>query len=51
MLSIIALAELMNLEPKEDLFFEAFPIDDEECIIRFAKTEDATCAYFKISIA
>ena len=51
MLSIIELAELMNLEPGPDLFFEAFPIDDVKCVVRFANTEDTTCAYFKIDLS
>jgi len=50
MLNIIELAKLTNLEPGPDLFFEAFPIDDVECVVRFATTEDATCAYFKIDL-
>lgn len=48
MLDIYDLAELLNLEPSDDLFFEAFPISDEVIIIRFADQTDATCAYCKI---
>ena len=46
--NIYELAALFNLEPSEDLFFEAFPINDGECIIRFARRSDGTCIYHKI---
>ena len=47
--SIYDLADLFNLEPSERLFFEAFPINAEECIIRFANQEDGTCIYHKFT--
>lgn len=46
MLSIIHLAELLNLYPGDRLFFEAFPIDKYKCGIRFADEQDSTLAHF-----
>lgn len=45
-MSIYELAQLLNLDIKETLFFEAFPIDEHLCVMRFADRTDATNYYF-----
>jgi len=46
--NIYKLAALLNLEPSENLFFEAFPVDKLTCIIRFANKPQDICVYLKI---
>lgn len=47
-MGIREIAELVNLEPSDDLFCEIFPIDENNSIIRYANKTDATCIYIKV---
>lgn len=46
--NIYDFAALLNIEPSENLFFEAFPIDALTCIIRFANKPQSIRVYLKI---
>ncbi|MBA7623569.1 hypothetical protein ES703_30966 [subsurface metagenome] len=46
--NIYKLAALLNLEPSENLFFEAFPINRLTCVIRFANRVTDVMVYLKL---
>lgn len=46
--SIYDLAKLLALEPSDTLFFEAWPIDLNTCVIRFADRVNCLRVYYKI---
>jgi len=46
--NIYDLASQLNLHPAETLFFEAFPIDENTCVVRFADRVNSIRVYYKI---